>query len=300
MRKKNIYLCEKTHPVFSLMTHFGISTQCFQFDWLLESVTRFLEFRDVGNVSKVNCFYYSKTWRYFLGSVNRCRTEQPIPLCSKSIKWIKKYRLFIGQEKLELDSNSPDFDLSVIPKLFTLILSSIPTDDIPTTFPLQVNYLSCEAIIGDIPNFVATHVLLFRSSITAYSETVETLLIQKDCVYCHGLPNFPNLKKLELHANYLFNMGGQWDSKGLLWNDVGILTKYPNLEYLKISCRNIDFVDAIQNYKHKLVIASFDLVDITCFSMLQCSELDLSGCPKIQDYSGVAHIPIVRKYEKIK
>jgi hypothetical protein len=200
---------------------------------------------------------------------------------------------------LEIDCNSPDFDLSVIPRLHNLILSYIPTDDIPTTFPLQLNYLSCDAIIGNIPNFTANHVLLFRSSITTYSETVETLTIQTDCVYCDGLPNFPNLKKLELHADYLFNVDGIWDI-AVSSREKSILERYPNLEYLKISCRNINFVNAIQNYKHKLVIASFGLVDITCFSMLQCSELDLSGCPNIQDYSGVAHIPIVRKCEEIK
>jgi hypothetical protein len=271
--------------------------QCFQFHWLLESVTRFLEFQDIANVSELNCFYDSKTWKYFLGSVNRCRTEQSIPVRSTSIQWIKKYRLFIGQEMLEIDGNSPDFDLSVIPKLFSLVLSNIPTDDIPTTFPLEVNYLICEGIIGYIPeNFVAKYVLLFKSSITGYSETVETLTVQTDCVYCDGLPNFPNLKKLELHADYLFNVDGLWDHAGLS----GILERYPNLEHLTISCRNINFVDAIQTFKHKLVITSFSLVDITCFSMLQCSELDLSGCPNIQDFSSISHIPIVRKYEQLK
>jgi hypothetical protein len=193
------------------------------------------------------------------------------------------------KEQLEINRYSPYFDLCVIPKLHALALSSLSR--IPTTFPLQVNYLYCKKIQGTfISNFIAQNVLLFDSSITAYSDIVKTLFVHNNCVtncvYCDTLPNFPNLQCLELRGDYILNMDR-------------ILEKYPQLTFLEIRCKDINFIDALKSFKHKLVITCLELVDITCFSILQCLELDLSGCPKIQDFSFVAHIPIVTCKNKI-
>jgi hypothetical protein len=250
--------------------------------WLLESVTNFLEFQDIAHVSELNCFYYSKTWDYFLSSINHC--QDPIPVHSTSIKWIKKYRLLMEQEWLQIDRNSPDLDLSIIPKLWTLVLS----DKIPTTFPLQLNTLMCEGITETIPDNVvprisfATIVILSRSSIHAYSETVEELSGFNDCINCDGLPNFPNLKRLILWGNYVDNVDR-------------ILDKYPKLKFLEICCKDIKFIDALKSFQHTLVFMSSELDNISDFWMLQCNELDLYDCPNIKDFSPVSHIPIVRK-----
>jgi hypothetical protein len=162
-------------------------------------------------------------------------------------------------------------------------MSNVCVNALPTKIIDSLIFHKCT---GNIPNLIGTEeVSLSQSSLTIYSETVHRLSVLYESCYCDKLPNFPNLTHLQVTCEYLFNMDC-------------VLEKYPNLEDLYIYCLDVNFIGALKLFQHKLTISSFELEDITCFSMLQCSELDLSNCPYIQDYSAVGHIPIVRKSAK--
>jgi hypothetical protein len=262
-----------------------ISTTSLYFEPILESITIFLEFPDVAHVSQLNKIYHSKTWKYVLSSSHRSIHCNPlIDISQESLAWIIKYKKFLKYQKLKLHRllvfETPDFDLSMIPQLDTL---SLFYGESITMLPLQVNCLSCYRMDGNVPNLVGTtSVLLFDSTITTYSKTVHTMLFHNHDIDCNKLPNFPNLQSLEISCRYVLDAEN-------------ILKKYPNLKTLKISCNNINFIHEIQSYQHTLVIISNTLMNIERFSMLRCHELNLIGCPSIQDYSAVSHIPILKK-----
>jgi hypothetical protein len=256
--------------------------QCAHFDPILESITKFLVFKDCSPIDQLNHMYHCKTWKYVLTAVHRSSNcNSIIKLTCESILWVSKYRLFLKHLELEiLEANSPEFDLSSISHLHSLVIYKVNHKK----FPLQMNHLICYDITGNIPNLLNTHTLyLYQSPIICYSQSVKNLFMCSfDSVDCETLPHFPNLNHLEVSCKFLLNPSR-------------ILEKYPNLISLHISCNNINFVHDIRLFKHYLVLRSWSLVDITSFSMLECSELNLIGCPNIQDYSSVSHIPIVKK-----
>ena len=265
-----------------LRENLQISTTSLYFEPILESIAQFLEFPDVAHVSQLNKIYQSTTWKYVLSSSHRSIHCNPlIDISKESLAWIIKYTNLLKYQELKLYRlHESDLDLSMIPQLDTL---SLFYGESITMLPLRVNCLSCYRMDGNIPDLIGTtSVLLFDSTITTYSETVHTMLFHNHDIDCNKLPHFPNLQSLEMSCRYVMNAEN-------------ILKMYPNLKTLKITCNNINFIHEIQSYQHTLVIISDTLVNITSFSMLQCHELNLIGCPSIQDYSAVSHIPIVRK-----
>jgi hypothetical protein len=258
------------------------STISLYFEPILESIAQFLEFPDIAHVSQLNKKFQSKTWKYVLSSSHRSIECNPlIDISQESLAWIIKYKNLLKYQELKLYRlRVQDFDLSMIPQLETL---SLFYGESITILPLRVNCLSCYRMDGNIPNLIGTtSVLLFDSSITAYSKTVHTMLFHNNDIDCDKLPNFPNLTSLDLSCRHAVNAEN-------------IVKKYPNVKNLKITCNNINFIHEIQFYQHTLVIISDTLVNIYSFSMLQCHELNIIGCPNIKDYSEVSHIPIVKK-----
>jgi hypothetical protein len=259
--------------------------QCAHFEPILESITKFLVFKDCSHVDQLNHMFHFKTWKYVLTAVHRSSNcNSVIKLTCDSILWVSKYRLFLKHLELEIleetYNNAPAFDLSSISHLQGLVIYNVSLKK----FPLQMNHLICYDITGNIPNLLNTNTIyLYQSLIICSSQSVQNLFTCSfDSMDCETLPEFPHLNHLEVSCKFLLNPSR-------------ILEKYPNLISLHISCDNINFVAAIRLFKHYLVIKSWPLVDITSFSLLECCELNLIGCPNIQDYSSVSHIPIVKK-----
>ncbi len=269
-------LTRKHNQIKDIQDGFTISSQCFQFDPILESITKFLNFKECGCVSIMNRCYHSKTWKYFLLSSKVAKNE--IKINQTSIPWIVKYNKFLIHQNLKINSFQ-DIDLSIIPKLHSLYISNC----FQNRLPHEVKFLSFCCVKGSILDMYNNeNVKLYASTLTASSTMVKTLIIVEEDANCAVLPNFPNLKELRIHCNFLLY-------------PLLLLDKYPNLKILHLDCNNVNFIHSLSSYKHTLVILSENLIDISSFSILQCSKLDLSNCPNIQDFSAVAHLPIVLK-----
>jgi hypothetical protein len=276
-------LTRKRKQIEDLQDRFLISTQPAHFDVILESVTRFLKFKDCAHVSIANRVYHCKTWKYVL-SCREHSKNKIIKINQYSIPWIIKYRLFMTHQTLKMNKKN-NFDLSTIPRINTLWILDVNV--IIGSLPLQVKNYIFSKVIATIPNMIpnmigTTKVEMYKSFITSHSTSVKHLDVIAEIVDCKLLPFFTNLKKLEIRCNFL-----RYPSL--------IFIQYRNLKTLQISCNDVNFITAIQSFKHTLVIISTSLMNIASFSGLQCNELDLSQCPNIIDYSAVAHIPIVRK-----
>jgi hypothetical protein len=275
---KKKMLTRKRKRMQDVQDRFAISTQSAHFDPILEALTKFLDFKDCAHVDITNSLYHSKTWKYFL----QAPTDNRIEINTKSIPWILKYRNFLKYQNLWIDQQY-NIDLSLISQLQSLSISSV----FIASLPLLVKNYEFWSVNANIPYMNGTKsISMINSKVTSYSESVKNLSIIAAIVDCEILPGFPNIKTLEINCNDLVHPSC-------------IFPKYPNLRKLTISCNRVNFIQAIQSFKHKLVISSWELIDISSFSSLQCSELDLSNCSSIQDYSFVSHVPIVKKYEKL-
>ena len=266
--------------------HLEMSSRVFQFDPILESVAQFFGLRDCANVSNLNHSYHSKTWMYILNSSHRLSLlNDTIILDHKSLTWISKYRLHLKHQKIHVlhVSNKVNFDLSVIPQLLSLTVYTQISH-----FPIRVKELTLSAF-PNLATFPVTGVeTLFLPhyydffALKTCPQTIKHLKIQTIWHFnCQDLPNLPNLETLFLRVQSMQNV------------EV-IREKFPNLAILHIISNN-----ALSNYKElglfqgKLIIESQILQATQVFENFQCRELDLSQCPRIQDYSSIAHIPIV-------
>jgi hypothetical protein len=266
-----------------------------QFDPILESVSQFFGLRDCANVSKLNRAYHSKTWMNILNSSHRLLIlNNVINLDSNSINWISKYRLHLKHQKIRVlhVSDKFDFDLSVIPQLLSLnVYTHI------SHFPVQVKELALWEIsnLATFPNVTGVELLFlpryynFTKSLVLKTcpQTIKHIKIKALWDFnCQDLPNVPNLETLFLRAGSIQNVGF-------------IREKFPNLEILHIVSNNaLNNPEELALFQHKLVIESDILRSTQVFANFKCRELDISQCTHIHDFSGIAHIPIVKRFEK--
>jgi hypothetical protein len=278
-------LSRKRKQINDLQDKFSISTQPAHFDPILESLTRFLECKDCAHVSVTNSVYHCKTWKYFLTSSKN--TDHKIQLNGDSIPWITKYCRYLAYQEVDIHEHQYIIDLSIIPRLKTLYMYRVSCTNLDNDgfviLPLQVKHYRLSNVVAEIPEMIGTKkVSLFQSSLISDSTFVKSMYVSDVNINCEKLPNFSNLKQLEMICRYVVHPNF-------------ILEKYPNLTYLEITCYCVNFITALQLFRGTLVISSWDLINISSFCVLQCSKLDLTQSPNITDFSGVSHIPIVIK-----
>ncbi len=258
----------------------------YQFDPILESIAQFFHLRDCVNISSLNHSYHNKTWLYILKSSNRLqRLNGVIILDHKSLSWIYKYRLHLKHQNIQI-SNKVGFDLSVIPQLCSLNVYS----DI-FTFPVQVKHLALSGFsnVETFPNVVGVETLFLphydpdSSLLMTSPQSIKTIQIQTGCSFnCQDLPHLQHVETLFVRVNFLINVAF-------------IQEKLPNLTTLHLILNNVRDIDKLHSFRHKIIIESQILQTTGMFAHFQCSELDLSQCINIHDYSGITHIPIVIK-----
>jgi hypothetical protein len=271
-----------------------LSTTSFQFHPILESISQFLCLKDCSQVSNLNHTYHGKTWLYVLQTSNRFRTKDIIKLDTTSMSWIYKYRLYLNRQSI-MKSSKLKFDLSKIPKLleFHIVKET-------SAFPLEVKdmYIYSDSINNTNMIFPTVIGVEFLYILFTFPEHILNLL--------NTLPM--TLKELNLASNFKFNCELLPVLPNLLVfrfdmdvdNVECIREKFPNLVNLCI----FDFYhsqnyDTLNYFEHTLIINSTYLINTQFFITFKCHELDLSNCPNIEDFSGVAHIPIVKKHQKL-
>jgi hypothetical protein len=96
-------LTRKRQRDTEIQNRFNASTleQSFQFHPILESITLFLRFKDVGNVSALSTWYHVKTWIYVLKSQHR-EIRQAINVNCKSVVWLEKYKKSLKNQRLSI------------------------------------------------------------------------------------------------------------------------------------------------------------------------------------------------------
>jgi hypothetical protein len=267
-------------------------SQSFQFDPILESIAQFFCLKECAMVANLNHRYHSKTWFYILHSSSRLENlNDLIQLDTKSLTWIKKYRLHLKYQKIEVSSNEVIFDLSLIPQCLSLCVEGTRYE-----YPNRVKQLILSQYDdGKFPNVNDVEtlcVLVYNDSnlniLSTCPNTIKTLRI-RPCFIFDGthLPFLPNLETFQCEST--------------VCNIAQIEQKFPNLTTLEIvSCYAVLQMEKLSFFKHRLIIESYVLTNTDMFTNFQCHELDLSKCTNMIDYSAVAHIPIVKRFEKKK
>jgi hypothetical protein len=265
------------------------SPQVSAFNPILESITRFLRLGDCARVVKLNHSYYDKTWLYILQSSTRLyKLNDIVEVNDKSMTWISKYRSHLKYQKIQVSSNNVPFDLSTITQCLSLrVLSNI------STFPVRVKHLIFSQYSGnEFPNIQGVKKVYIsdyfnQSLVTTCPKTIKKLtIVSFYTLDGQELPILPKLKIFQCNIEHMVNMN-------LLEK------KFPNLTTLHLFfSESLLQMKQFSYFKHRLIIESKSLITANMFSNFQCQELDLSGCPNIQDYSGVAHIRFVKRFEK--
>jgi hypothetical protein len=288
MRKKTIIfqkmLTRKRQRDTEIQDRFNslTSRQSYQFHPILESVTKFLKFKDCSKISKLNTMYHVKTWIYVLKSKNRYKDE-PIIVDDKSCLWLRKYANSLESQHLEFLRLIKDFPN--IPKVDTVSIISQYNGHIPECNHLFLSHS------GEFPNLSNLETLTMTSSCREESVFFEFLDKSKDSLKelhihwgIHGLPMLPNLEVL-----YYKNIGSP------KLNNLSKLC--PNLKQLHIkyyrekTCKSLVGLNI-----QKLTLESFHLHNIEDLKYLKLLELDVSKCPYITDFSPIAHIPNVHTH----
>jgi hypothetical protein len=264
----------------------ALSVHGFQFHPILESIAQFFNLTDCAKVAKLSHDYHNKTWLYVLHSSNRVELlNNVIQLNIKSLTWITKYRMHLKYQKIQVSSRIK-FDLSSIPQCLSLgVFQNV------SKFPLQVKHVIFCRYNAKFPNIknvqtvAVTHFDLHSNVLQTCPKTITKLKIQSfngfDCQY---LPILPVLNKFYCNAYYVRHAKN-------------IQEKLPNVTTLHFKVEQLNDLEDLDFFKHRLIINCHRLITTGIFHKFKCQELDLSQCSNIRDYSGVAHIPIVKRYE---
>ena len=265
-----------------------LSTRVFQFDPILESVSQFFPLQYCARIARLSHAYHSKTWVYILNSSHRVSLlNHTINLDHKSLTWISKYRMHLKHQKMQVASKIK-FDLSIIPQL-----DSLNVYEPIVNFPGQVKHLTLSGSteINTFPNitgvetFFVPHYDSHCTLLKTCPQTITNIKIQCEWWFnCFDLPNLKNLETLFLRVDSMKNVHT-------------IQEKFPNLTNLHIISDNLQGIEELENFRGKLIIESSFIRNTYIFANFKTRDLDVSQCPNILDFSGVAHIPIVKRYE---
>jgi Leucine-rich repeat (LRR) protein len=159
-------------------------------------------------------------------------------------------------------------------------------------FPKKVKHVVFGNYYANFPNIenvetvYITHFTSHMGILQTCPKTITELKFQSfytlDC--SRFLPNLPALQTLYLSVYSIEKLDDIYEN-------------LPNITTLHIKVEQLNNIENIYYFKHRLIIESFRLITTGIFAKFQTRELDLSRCENIQDYSGVAHIPIVKRYE---
>jgi hypothetical protein len=249
---------------------------------LLESISIFLNFKDCANVDQLNHMYHCKAWNYVLRNYGR-KIYQVIRVDHTSINWINTYKLFLSHQHLLILINV--YDLSIIPKVKHL---SIVRSAKILRIPVQVTHISLLSFNGTIQKIIGLESLGFYkfdeqewNMLALHSQTVKNLNINYCTLQFELFPVCSNLETLSCYMCTLIDVDC-------------LFQRCTKLTTLKIVYPQSD-ITQLKNFPFKLILRLDSLLNTKCFIDFKCQELDLSLYPNIQDYSGVAHIPIVIK-----
>ncbi len=144
-------LTRKRHRDHLLDQKFNAYT--YEFDPIRESVAKFLDFKDVASIVRLNLEYSKKTWIVVLNNstrVNACiHVKTPKESNKSSWSWIVKYAKHLKYQKLTTSANHSKFFQLRILVLDTLIIEYC---DIPIQLPKQLKELRVNDCFGDLPN----------------------------------------------------------------------------------------------------------------------------------------------------
>jgi hypothetical protein len=278
-------LTRKRQKLLEIQEKLNLETfQSFQFDPILESIAQFFNLTDCARVANLNHSYHSKTWFYVLHSSSRSKKlNSIIPLDSNSVTWMTKYRMHLQYQKIE--AVTFPFDLSTIPKCHSLSVYRSTTFN----FPSQAKHLICTSCYEKFPHIanlqsVSIRHYCYACELTVFPATITKLKLHSFFLLNgHKLPFLPNLETFQCNIPHFENMEIMEQ-------------KFPNLTTLHL-VYDYTIIDLEQfaYFRYRLIIESKSLMITNKFTTFKCQELDLSQCPNILDYSGVAHISIVKR-----
>jgi hypothetical protein len=261
-----------------------------RFHPIVASAVSFLLLVDCARVAEINRDYHAKFWNNLLRNPRR-KLHTTIPITLDSRIWLRKYASVLQYQTLTwklpeavMESISAEDPISPIPCLDLSTAKLVMFNGV-TAVPDGIKSISlCDTILGKrLPD----HVKRVRCN-NNWSDAchfmpnaLERLTIKMTKLEFGGFPHLPHLTKLSLHRPE--------HEKVRLSGIVSliVLRKCPALQLL------VGAVDLSSLIVHKLVLRIHDLVDISVLKNITCQELDLSGCPKIVNFSAVAHIPLV-------
>jgi hypothetical protein len=273
--------------IFSMLTRKRLRDESVQkksigFHPILESVTRFLRFKDVGQISASNQFFYQKMWIYLLRSTSReLKLNESILFDGKSLSWTLKYATELKHQKLKVVSQHARFFTIFIPQIDKLSISNGEYATI--RLPRKLQSLEIQGPIptklrlSGITNFTCGG--NYHTDLENIPKFVKDLHIINSFIWFGCLGYLPNVKSLTLYCREV--------------EDVDKLqTQCPLLETVTIQHYGNLPTQGIENIKVSTLILDFPNVsNMFDIYVHHVKTLDLSRCPKLFDYSNFKNIP---------
>jgi hypothetical protein len=286
---------KKIHFYFSMLTRKRLRDETIQkksigFHPILESVTKFLTFKDVGQISTINQFFYQKMWIYLLRSTSReLKLNEFILFCSTSLSWISKYAMELKHQKLKVVSQHAKFFVIFIPQIDSLSISNAEY----TTIRLPRKISSLE-IQGSIPTkFRLSGITNFKcwgnshSDLANIPKFVKDLHIFGSYIWLGYLCYLPILTSLTIHC-------------GEVLESELLCRRCPLLETITLTHYGHLPIKGLENIRVSTLILDYpnvsNMFDIR-FNYVK--TLDLSRCPKLFDFSNFKNIPHIIYPNKI-
>jgi hypothetical protein len=249
---------------------------------IMESVTRFLHFKDCAQVTTMNQFFHQKMWLYLLRSTNRELNLNSIIIYNvDSSTWIRKYASELKYQSIHVSSKHVDFFSINIPQICDLFIMYCNYSTI--RLPTKIQSLG---IFGDIPNKIR-NVKLNKFTMGNFSpiavqtipEDVKDLHIYAKYIWFQVIPSLPNVTRLNVYN----------------CNEV------QGIEKLMIQCPKLE---TIMSYSFERPTIGFEEVNVSQLILdypnvttmydihyPNVKTLDLSRCPKLLNYSNFKNVP---------
>ncbi len=249
-----------------IQEHFNslTSDQSNQFHPMLESITRFLDFKDCSNIAILNVWHHLKTWIYVLKSQNR-KIRPIIDVNHKSILWLTKYSKSLSNQHLHLKSHYQNPELLFNNEACRMFFTNQQKMYCFTFFPQWNTSITTQEEI------ILKNIALYLKELTCVVLTMK------------NFPLFPCLELLHFRNP---------QSKIVLES---CLQKCPILKTLVLDSYHDSTIPEIGTSIQKLTISSYYLTNLESLRYSNLQELDVSGCMNITDFSPTMHIPIVKK-----
>jgi hypothetical protein len=265
---------------------------------ILESATRFLEFRDCAQVDLLSRHYHSKLWLNVLKCSSRsCNAD--IRVDENSEAWLTKYATELKYQALQLNRRESGERAwnNVSTHITRLRILRGSYIDYPIIAPMHLGKLTLWSCTRSVQlrdlNTLEIGFQFDPDSMRSLPASVSKLkLYYPERNWIALLSVFPHVTTL--------NYASPCYREALL---TSLLSKFPALETLKLECRhhqvcNLEALGTFTSLRKLTVCYTNDLDLSGLKGCVGLEELDLSKCPKVLDFSHVRHVPIVHKYQQ--